>query len=88
MSSFDVKIGEEKNHTTPQNSNDLIYDNTKLQQEIQYLHSFMRKLESKYEKEHKRTNTLLTWILISLLIYVLPDIIIKIIKFLILANAL
>lgn len=88
MSNFDIKIGEETKQTTSQNPNDLIYDNLKLQQEIQYLHTFMRKLENKYEEQHKRTNTLLTWILISILIYILPDLIVKIIKFLILANAL
>lgn len=88
MHNIDVKIGEEINKTTSQNPNELIYDNLKLQQEIQYLHTFMRKLENKYEEQHKRTNTLLTWILISILIYILPDIIVKIVKFLILANAL
>ena len=88
MSNLDIKIGDETEQNIFKNPNNLMYDNYKLQQEIQYLHTFMRKLENKYEIQHKRTNTLLTWILICLLIYIVPDMIIKLFQFIILTNAL
>lgn len=85
MTSFDMKIGEE---TQTQNQKDLNYENLKLQQEIQYLHHLIRESEYKRREQHRTTNNKLMWILIFMLIYIIPDMLIKIVKFFTLSEIL
>lgn len=85
MSQFDIKIGEE---TKSQQQKDTFSENLNIQQEIQYLHSIIRDIEYKRREQHRTTNNFLMWILICMLIYIIPDIIIKIFKFVTLTNIL
>lgn len=85
MSNIDVKIGEE---TKPQNQNEQNYENFKLHQEIQYLQHILRESEYKRSEQHRATNNKLIWILILMLIYIIPDLLIKIVKFFTLSEIL
>lgn len=88
MSKIDYKIGETPNSTENNKNNNSIFNEQMLKQEIQFLHSYLRQIENKRESQQKYTNTALTWIVIIILIYVIPDIIVNILQLFILLKSL